>query len=61
MLMRIYGDEQLSADRHRWDAFKAVSTASENIDCQVWLLRKDAKAFGTEQLTEHGSNLDFHL
>lgn len=45
----------------RWDAFKAVSEASENIDCQVWLLRKDAETFGIEQLTEHASNLDFQL
>lgn len=59
--MRIYRDEKLCNDRHRWDAFKAVSVASENIDCQVWLLRKDAEAFGTEQLTECASNLDFLL
>lgn len=47
MLMQIYGDEKLSDDRHRWDAFKAVSMAFENIDRQVLLLRKDAEAFGT--------------
>lgn len=61
MLMRIYGDEQLSDDRHRWDAFQAVSTASANAERRVWLLRRDAEAFGTEQLTERGSNLDFQL
>lgn len=44
-----------------WDAFKAVSMASENIDHQVWLLRKDAETFGAEQLTEHGLSLDFQL
>lgn len=38
----------------RWAAFKAVSVASENIDCQVWLLRK-AETFGIEQLTECAS------
>lgn len=35
--------------------------AFENIDRQAWLLRKDAEAFGIEQLTERGSNLDFQL
>jgi len=41
--------------------FKAVSTAFENIDRQAPLLRKAAEAFGTEQLAEPGSNLDFQL
>lgn len=45
----------------RWDAFKAASVASENIDCQMWLLRKNAGTFGIEQLTECASNLDFQL
>lgn len=61
MLMQIRGDEELSGGRLRRDAFEAASTAFENIDHQVWLLRKDAEAFGTERLTEHGSNLDFPL
>lgn len=52
MLKGIYGEEKLCNDRHRWDA-------SETVDCQVQLLRKDSEAFGTEQLTESGSNLDF--
>lgn len=38
-----------------------VPMASENVDHQVWLLRKDAEAFGTKQLTERGSNLDLQL
>lgn len=59
--MWIYRDEKLSNDRHRWDAFKAVSVASENIDCQVWLPRKDAEAFGIELLTDRAPNLDFQL
>lgn len=45
----------------RWDAFKAVSVASENTDCQVSLLRKNAETFRIELLTERASNLDFQL
>lgn len=46
---------------NRWDAFKAVSVASEDTDCQVWLLRKYAETFGIELLTELASNQDFQL
>lgn len=49
----------LMADR--WEAFKAVTVASENIDCQVWVQRKDAEVFGINYLTEHTPNLDFQL